>query len=243
MNNTLILFLVAYVLYILIWGVINIVAYFLSIALKKPAIHQALNALAAIIAFIFNFLLGIWLLWIGIELFIDGKYLIFFLYFLFGSSIALWVINILQLPFYGISGYFSAKIDEFDSRHNTEIEYEVLSKDGKVINTVSKDLESSSKMARYFIFLYFLNLLPLLLFSIEREGLTWDAYILKPFSGVVFISAITGIPYGIYNKIKSLPFFTKDKRDFFTNIWKTSSFILIGFECALILVALAMGKL
>jgi len=222
--NNIILLIVAYILYLLLWFVINLVFYFVSMAFRKPQIYNVITGVSMLVVYLLNFIVGLGMLVFGISLLLDKEFLWFLFYFFIGATLISWIFSIVQFPFIAIASYFSEKIEEKDFDEEV-VANEIINKKGEIVKKTEGDVAVSSRVAKYFIVLYFINLLPLFLFSAEREGTTWDAYILKPFSGVVLTTILLGVPYGIYNKFKEKLFFTKDKRYFFIKIWKVGIYI------------------
>lgn len=219
--------ILAYLGYLFFWFTINLVVYFVSLSLKKPKIFEVLAGLSIGIIYIFNFLVGLWLLWIGIKLLLDGQWLWFLLYIFIGASIFSWLLALIQMPFNFILVYFSTKMEEKNFNENI-VSAEILDKDGGVIGkTIEGDTAISVRMAKYFSILYLIGLINILFISSEGENTIWFGYITKPFSDVVFLTLIIGFVYIIFHKIKNKSFFPKDKRYFFIKVWKIGIYVYL----------------
>lgn len=130
--NTLFLFIFVYLAYLLIWLIINIVAYFLSLVFKTRKIVEILAMLAIVILWIFNFLLGIGLLVYAISVLLSGQILWFLILIFFGIGLISGLISYLLLPFVLITTYFAQKIEDINLDEDI-ILGEILDENDKVI--------------------------------------------------------------------------------------------------------------
>ncbi len=231
--SNLLLFLLAYVVYIVVWFVINLIVYFFALAFKKPFIFKTLEGLTIFIVWLFNFFAGIGLLWLGWSLLFGGNFIWFLVYIFIGVGIISSLLNIVQMPFYLIPTFFSANLDG-KNFNEAIIEAEIIDENGVAVKSKENDTDISVKMAKYFAGFYFLNFLPLIIDPSQREGIKILDYIIKPFLGVILISLLAAIPYIIYSKFELKSFFPADKRYFFIGIWR------IGFFISLIITILVI---
>jgi len=225
--NTFIIFLVAFISYLVFWFALNVLAYFISIVFKSKKPIQMVTGLGMVILYLLNFAIGIWMIWIGLNMLFEGEIFWLIVYILIGASILSYIFSFIQMPFIFITVYFSEKIEDIDF-NETATRVDILNEKGEIVARTERGSESLSRMAMYFVILYGLNLFHALFISPDTESVGWGFYIVNPFSGVVFMSLVTGVPYGIFNKINNKPFFTRDKKDFFVDIWRAGTFITIG---------------
>lgn len=234
--NKWVLLLLLYLSYLFIWFIVNLVAYFFSLALKRKIIDGLLG-IAAVVFYILQSLLGLVLLWWAITTLLSGQFLFFLFLFFFGMSIFSWLSTLLQLPFLAIPGYFSEKFEKLDFVENV-VRGEIIDKDSnQVIGVTEGNAAVSIKMAKYFLAMYFTQIGFLLVFPTEREGLILGDYIVKPFIWVITTTLFFGFFYSIFHKIKNKAFFPDDKRYFFIKVWKMSLYILIPSGILLYLLA------
>lgn len=217
--NTVVIFLIVLISYVLLWLVANLVLYYLSIVLKKPVILESFHAISTLFLWFYNAILGGVLLWIGIDLLISRQFLWLIIYLFIGSSIIGWFFQILELPFLFIQSYFANKLANFDFDENI-VEAEILDEKHKVIGKTEGDSAISRRVAKYFILSYSINLLDLFIFPDKNKSYMWGDYLLTPFLQVFGGTFIVGVPYAIYHKIRYKTFIQSDKRYFFIIVWK-----------------------
>lgn len=233
--NNLLLAVIFLLVYILLWFTINIVAYFTSVFLETKKIFRAFGKLAYTVAYIFNFLVGIGLIWFGISLLLSGHFLWFIVYLFIGAGIIGFLINLLQFPFIYITVYLSEKIEE--KNFNEDIaSAEIIDKDGKILKKVEGDTTISVRMAKYFTLLFTVNLLSVFIYPEARAGWRWGDYFLSPFLWIVSESFVVGIIYVLYHKIRYNLFFPEDKRYFFIHVWRICFLALLPITLFLFLV-------
>lgn len=240
--NTILLAVLVYVSYLFIWFVVNLIAYFIAIAFKKPVVIGVFVGLAVIVVQILNFGIGIGLLIYTISLLLDGQFLWFLVMIFIGIGLISGILGFLQMPFMLIPGYFAEKIEDMDLEEDTVVG-EILDKDNKVVDISEGETSLKTRFAKYFLAIYALGLVNLIIFSVEREGLVPIDYITKPFFQIISLTLIIGIPYGIYRKIKHKAFFPKDKRYFLIQTWKISLYIFIPLLIIVYLLALGTNTL
>jgi len=237
--NTLLLLLIIYLVYLLIWLVVNVVVYSISVAFNLPKAYEWLVKLSVAVLYLLNFIIGIGLLWYGVILFLSGQFFWLVLYFFIGISLISTLLSVSQWPFVIITAFLSEKLEKKDFYDESTN----ISKRSKASKLKEKDLKISIKVAKYFLALYFLNVSYFLIFPIEREDVSWGGFIIKPFFAVIMFSIVFGIPYGIYRKIKYGRFFQKDKRIFFTKIFKSSFIVLLVSTVWLFIFSWLIGTL
>jgi len=224
--NNIFLSIAVLIIYILLWLVINLLAYYVSIALKTKKIFLLFENLASFVYFIFNFLLGIVLIWIGISLLINGHFVWLAVYLFIGASLISFIIRLFQFPFVFLTVYFSNKLREADFNENIATA-EVIGDDGKVIKTIEGDTAVLVRMAKYFILLYVINLLSIFIGPEKSAGWKWGDYILWPFVWLISESIVIGILYLAYHKIRHRKFFPENKNYYFIQVWKICFYILL----------------
>jgi len=182
--------------------------------------------LAYIVYYIFNFLLGIGLIWFGILLLINREFLWFIIYLFIGASIISFIINLLQFPFIFLTNYFSYKIQERDFDDDIATA-EIIGEKGKVIKRIEGDTAILVRLAKYFVLLYILNFASVFLNPEKIATWRWGDYILWPFLWLISQAVVVGILYIIYHKIRFKLFFPEDKRHFFIQVFKICFFFVL----------------
>jgi hypothetical protein len=233
------IFILSYLSLLLAWFVISIVFYLISLISKKNLAFIPLG-LTYIVAFLIQWYIfgyAAYLLWSMIK---GHEWLMLLFSLLVGGFVIGWwqmIYNFLLAPFYGIANYYSDKLCEVDFKEEI-VQAEVLDMNNKVIDVIEGETSIKTRFAKYFIGLYFFNLLYLLVFPEERKGLLILDYITKPFLQIIGATFLIGIPFGIYRLIRYRKFFTKDKRYFFIQTWKVALYIFIPFTIFLFLVSI-----
>lgn len=222
--EVLLLIVVAYVGYLLIWFVLNLVAYFLSLAFKSPKILQVFVSIAGIIYYVFSFILGIYLLWFTISLLLSGEILWFILMLLFGGSIVFGIIGFLQMPFIFIPSYFLTKIEDTNLKEDVE-KGEILDEKEKVVGITESETSSKRRVAIWFLTAYFINLFSLLLNKKDYPGYLWGDFITTPFLWVLSQILFFGILLSLYYKIRKGRFFYNGKKYFLGNTLRLGSIV------------------
>lgn len=235
--NTLLLFVVVYIAYLVIWLIINTIIYFLAVAMKSSVLVNILMGIGTVGIYIFNFILGIGLLVFTFSLLLNGEILWFIVMIFFGMGLISGLLSYLQMPFLFVSGYFSEKIEKTDFKSDV-VTGEILDEHNKVVGKVEGDTTISVRLARYFVAFYIFNLLSILTSSQPYPVGALD-WITKPFFQIASSTLIFGIPYIIYHKIRHKTFFPEDKRYFFIKVWKICLYIFIPLWILL----LALGAL
>jgi len=238
-----------YIILLLIWLVINVVFYALSLVSKKAvfAIPFGLNAVVNyIIQIYFLIIYPLYLIW---QIIVAKAWLFLILFFFLGSLIIGFyqmIVSFLITPFGFITYYFSEKsahkMDEAEQDKDV-VAGEILDEKGKVIGTTEPDSMISVRMAKYFLGVYFMGVGYLVLFPVEREGIIWWGYITKPFVQIITYTLFVGGFYIIFHKLKYKSFFPKDKRLFYIRVWKTTLFIFIPLGVLLYFLALLTNTL
>lgn len=242
----LLLFFLVYFAYLIVWAIINLIAYFASIAFKKRAIMVVILGFSVIVVQLLNFALGIGLLGIGITLLINGEFLWFILYFLFGlgiiGGILGWVVTLLQFPFIAVPSYFAEKAENLEMEEDIETA-EIVDDKGKVLDRIEGNKIISTRLAKYFIAFFILNFISILLSREDRESMLLLDWVSTPFLQIIGGTLIFGIPYAIYYKLKYKSFFPKDKRYFFIQVWRLNLMILIPLGAIVYILAIMLGTL
>ena len=222
----LLLILFVYLSYLLIWFIVNLLAYFVSLAFKTPKILILFVGTAAILYYIFSFLLGLYLLWITISLLLNGQFLWFLVMSFIGLSIIYGVIGFLQMPFMLIPSYFLEKLEKFDSKEDI-VRAEILDDKDNVLTVTEGEATTSRRLAIWFLIAYGINLFSLVINrqAEEYQGYRWGDYILTPTIQILTQLLVFGIFVGIFYKLRKGKFFFINKRYFITSTLKVSSII------------------
>lgn len=221
-------FLIGYIFLILIWGLINLLLFSGSYVLRKN-----LSNLSLTLTYIINFIVGIYTFgyWIYIcWLILKANFLLFLFLFIFFGFLYLnflyFLNNLLLLPFNFISAFFYTKIEELKSKPKEEYEVEYISPEGKIIDKLESEELINKKLAKYFLLVYFLNLLSIF-FSNSSINYSFSDYILMPFYWLILPSFIIGIVLILINRIKHGSFLYKGIKNLLINTFRIESFLYI----------------
>jgi hypothetical protein len=225
-----------------VWGVLNLIVYFISVVTDSMKPVKTISGFTYIAIVIYQILIWIWLIYIGVQLFMSGQWIFLILYVLIGYGFVATIFGMFQAPFILIPAYFEEKAEGKSKEEEIETA-EVLDEEGNVVTKLEGEKTMSKNLARSFLMLYGINLFALILFPVEREGLVAIDYLMRPFYWMITPTLVVGLIYGIYRKIKHKNFFTEDKRHFFTDVWKYSFYIYAVFTGLLFVVALLTDTL
>lgn len=238
------IFIISYAIIIIVWLIFATLLFALSLIFKKN-----LSAIPVGITYILGFIIQLGLVIYAIsilwQIISHGEWLILILALIFGSFIIGWwqfIYSLLLMPFSVSASYFLSKIDDTDFKDET-LSGEVLDEKGKVIGVSESETSLKTRFAKYFLAVYLLDLIPLIIFPVEREGMAPLDYITKPFFQIIGLTLIIGIPYAIYRKIKYKTLLTKDKRYFLIQTWKISLYIFIPFSIIVYTLAILTNTL
>jgi len=222
-----ILYLIAvYLGYLLVWGVICLVVFAVSLIFKRPTIIGMLTAMSTIVVYILNFFLGLGLLLYLGALLVNGQFLWFIIMLFLGIYIIGWLLNLLQMPFLIIPVYFAQKAESIEKQPDV-VRAEVLDKQHKVIFVTESEKEIDKRFAIYFIAVYILNFLSLLINRRDYPSYLWGDYIFMPFFWIISQVLFFGLIIGAYNKIKNGRFFYPRKKNFFILTFKVTAIVLV----------------
>lgn len=224
MNNVLILVLV-YISYLIIWGVVNLIAFTLSLVFKRPQITKVVSSLSQVVYYLLSFGLGIGILIFTISLLLSGQIFYFILMLIIGISIVTGAFSLLQMPFLLIPTFFESKLEAIESEPDFE-KAEILDKDNKIISVIEPEKGLNRKLALYFIFVYFLNLFSLIKNRSEYPNYLFGDYIVSPFLWTLSTTLFFGVIIGIFNLIRHKKFFFPRKKIFLIKVLKTSTIVL-----------------
>ncbi len=135
--------LLGYLFYLLLWLVICSIVFTISLVFKTTKPVNLLSDTTQIVLYIFYFLLGIYLLYIGYRLLVSGQIVWLVLYIMFGYMIIAQLIHWVVLPFSFLSLYLSEHAKEIVARSaKKDNSYEsILTEDNQ--NTQKKTLTKS----------------------------------------------------------------------------------------------------
>jgi len=224
MNNALILVLV-YISYLLIWGVVNLIAFTLSLIFKRPQITKVVSSLSQIVFYLLSFGLGIGILIFTVSLLLSGQILYFILMLIVGMSLISWAFSLLQMPFIFIPAFFESKLEDIENEPDYE-KAEILDKDNNVVSVIEPEKGLNRKLATYFASVYFLNLFSLIKNRSEYPNYLFGDYVVSPFLWTFTITLFFGIIIGVYNLLKHKKFFFPRKKIFLIKVLKTSTIVL-----------------
>lgn len=221
---------------LLVWSIICLLTFSISFVFKVPVLMKGLSGIASFVYGILQFIIYIYLL-----INIWGYGFLWFIFMIFiGLSLFSTLINLLQIPFVIIPAYFLVKLENLDNEEDV-VRAEVIDNKGNIIDIIEDDTSINKRLVKYYLGLYFILLLGILIFPVERQTTLWWEYITRPFfqslSGTLFF----GIIYGLYRKIKFKSVFTQDKRLFFIKLWRFLCIFDLIFLVALLLFSLATG--
>ncbi len=223
--KTFLIIIIIYLSYFLLWFIINLLAYYISIVFKKKTILAAIFGLSYLVVdFIEWGILGL-LIFYAIHFLFSGKFIAFILLFFFGIGLTQRFLNLIKLPFIMISYYFLNKLANFDFNEQVE-RGEILDEKGRVIGIIEGESSLNTRLAKYFLLLYIVNLSEIILFPEVRKGFMWGDFIATPFFKIISAIIIFGTLYSIYHRIKYQSFLPQDKRYFLIN---TCRLILIVY--------------
>ncbi len=237
-------FFLSYLILLILWFVLVLLFFSLSLVFKKNlvAIPEVLTYLVSFGIQIYLIGYALYILWLIIS---NHEWLLLILALIFGGFvIGFWqtIYDFLLFPFNALSNYFLNKVGETDFSEDI-VAGEVLDEDNKVIDISEGDTALKRRFAKYFLSVYAMNLIPLIIFPVEREGLYLFDFVTKPFFQIISLTLIFGVPYGVYRKIRYKSFLTKDKRYFLIQVWKISLCIYLPLLVILYLFALVTNTL
>lgn len=238
------LFIISYIVLLIFWLIFVILFFALSFIVRKNLVSIPVGLTILVSFSIQLFIIGyaIYILW---QIISNAQWLLLILALIFGGFIIGWwqlIYELLLTPFTVSALYFLAKVESTDFGEDTVVG-EILDKDNKVIDISEGETSVKTRFAKYFLVVYALYLIPMVIFPVEREGLSPLDYLTKPFFQIISTTLMVSIPYGIYRKIKYKSFFPKDKRYFLIHVWKIALYIFIPFMVLLYLLAIVTNTL
>lgn len=239
-----IIFIIGYLILIVVWLVFSTLLFALSFLFRKNLSSIPIG-ITYILSFIVQWGLIIYAFYILWQLISNGEWLLLILALIFGGFILGWwqfFYNLLLMPFMATATYFFDKVENTNFGDET-VAGEVLDEKGKVVGIAEGDTSLKRRFAKYFIAVYVLQLAPIILFPVEREGFAPIDFVTTPFFRTITLTLIIGIPYGIYRLVRHKEFFTKDKRYFLIQTWKIALYIFIPFLAILFALAVLTNTL
>lgn len=231
-------FLVGYIFLLVCWLILNLFFYALSVATKKGffyipfALNTILNWIIEIYFIVYPFYFlwqivsanwGTW--WIVVLSFIIGVILIFFF-------IGFWrmIASLVFYPISAISMYFSEKASEKINNKEEDVDYDVVSPEGKVVENVQSMSKTDKKLATYFVIDYLVNLIYI---PLHPQRYTMHGaldYIFTPAFFMLQMAVVFGIIIGIYNLIRYKKFAHGGFKVLLTNVFKLDIIVLVGMQ-------------
>jgi len=229
MLNQLLLLALFYVGYLILWGIINLLAFAFSVAFKKPLILNAVLGISALAVQLVGFVVGIGILWFVISLLLNGQFLWFIFMLFIGIGLLSGLLGFLQMPFMLISSYFASKMEDMSQGSSVE----VIGQNNETVK-VSSDDSVNQKLAIYFLAVYGLNLLSVLINTEDYPTWQWGDYIAWPVVWVFSQAIFFGLIVGIYMKLRHGKFWYPTKKQMMISTLKTTTIVLIAFTILLI---------
>ncbi|OGY37810.1 MAG: hypothetical protein A3E36_02345 [Candidatus Andersenbacteria bacterium RIFCSPHIGHO2_12_FULL_45_11b] len=229
MLNQLLLLALVYVGYLSIWAIVNLLAFALSVAFKKPVILSTVLGITALAVQLVGFVVGIGILWFVISLLLNGQFLWFMFMLFIGIGLLSGLLGFLQMPFILISGYFASKMEDMSQGSGIE----VIGENNETIKVLSDD-SANQKLAIYFLAVYGLNLLSVLINTEDYPTWQWGDYIAWPVVWVFTQAIFFGLIIGIYMKLRHGKFWYPTKKRMMISTLKTTTIVLIAFTVLLI---------
>ncbi|MCM8787532.1 MAG: hypothetical protein NC935_05705 [Candidatus Omnitrophica bacterium] len=233
--KTLLIVLIAYLSYLLLWFIVNLLAYYISIVFKKKAVLFFIFGLTSLIVIFLEWgTFGLLFLY-ALSLLFSGKFLAFIILFFFGIGLVQMGLNSIKMPFVFISYYFLTKLANFNLEEQIE-KGEILDEKGKVIDVIEGETTISTRLAKYFLLFYGVNLLEIIIFPDARKGFLLGDFIVVPIFKIIGGTIIFGLLYSIYHKIKFHSFLPQDKRYFLINTWRLN-LVFVGVTYGFVLLS------
>lgn len=221
-------FLYGVIIYIslaLIWAMIVLVAYALSLAIKKPVVIFVLATASQIISQIILFLLSLYFGFSILFSFFHNFIVVVILAVIFGSFIfglLSMLLNILAFPFTAIPMYFVGRIEKDTQEDNIETA-EILDGKGKVIGkTVEGSGVVNRKLSIYFLIDYVLIELYIYLHRTlpQYRGWKWGDYVTEPLFWIGSELVVFGFFIILFYLIRYKKFFPFGKRKLLLKVIK-----------------------
>lgn len=219
MLNEIFIFIIFYLGYVLIWGIVNLIAYALTLAVNKPAIMHAVTGVSFLAFALLGWMIGLSVFWYMITLLFSGQFLWFIFMLFFGVSLFMGVIGLLQMPFILVSGYFTEKVENMPTK-------EIIDGNTIVIEGDSDDTVNS-QLATYFLIVYIINLLSVLINTEDYPMWQWGDYIAWPVIWVFTQAAFWGVIVGIYMKLRYGKFWYPTKKKMMITTLKVTTGALL----------------
>ncbi len=220
-------FLIGYVILLVTWLIINVFFYALTVITKKGfffipfAINTLLNWAIQIYFFVYPFYFlyqivaanwGTW--WLVILSFVIGLLLIGFL-------LSFWqmVMSLFVYPIAMITTYFSEKAGQAIDKKSDDVDYEVISPEGNVIEKIQGWDKTQKNLAKWFVISYviaFAN--QFLKGGYGSLGIAW--YLIIPMLVMLVPVLVIGFFLGIYYLIRKRHFFGGNKYLFLAKAFK-----------------------
>lgn len=229
MLNQFLLLALIYVGYLILWGIINLLAFAFAVAFKKPLILNAVLGISALAVQLVGFVVGIGILWFVISLLLNGQFLWFIFMLFIGIGLLSGLLGFLQMPFILISSYFASKMEDMSQGSSVE----VIGDNNETIKVSSND-SVNQKLAIYFLAVYGLNLLSVLMNTEDYPTWQWGDYIAWPVVWVFSQAIFFGLIIGIYMKLRHGKFWYPTKKQMMTITLKATTIVLIAFTVLLI---------
>ncbi|HEX6977631.1 MAG TPA: hypothetical protein VF185_04760 [Patescibacteria group bacterium] len=232
-------FLIGYVILLVCWLIINVFFYALTVLTKKGfffipfAINTLLNWAIQIYFFVYPFYFlyqivaanwGTW--WLVILSFVIGLLLIGFL-------LSFWqmVMSLFIYPIAMITTYFSEKAAQVIDKKETDVDYEVISPKGDVVEKFQSWDKTQKNLAKWFVFSYviaFAN--QFVKGGYGSFGVAW--YLIIPMLVMLIPVIVISFFLGIYYLIRKRHFLGGNRYLFLTKAFKIYA-IVYGISLAL----------
>ena len=219
---------VAYIGYLIIWLIICVVSWAISIVCSR-------NLMLGVLGFsiIYSWLLGFAILatnlYILHYLYTSGHLILVILFLLFGFGIFETLMSLLVFPFSILSGYLAVSVENHLKSKEEDYSVEMLTSEGKVERLIKSNNEINKNLASYFLIsylLYFLNVLTSLMFQ-KLGDQSWDfeysfwMLIREP----IIMAIISAILVGMFYMFRYRNLFPNGVKDFLAESYKVSSIL------------------
>jgi hypothetical protein len=134
-----------------------------------------------------------------------------------------------MMPFIIIPTYFLTKLDEYFNKHDSDADVEVFNEDGVKISKSESLKTIKSKVAKYFLLVYFADIAGT--FLSKDEGYTLGDFIVMPALRIALWMLIAIFFVSIYNLIRGRKFRAKNKPKIFINTMR----VILGISLLMLL--------
>lgn len=233
MMEGIISFLIGYVILLVCWLIINVFFFALTVLTKKGfffipfAINTLLNWAIQIYFIVYPFYFmwqlisanwGTW--WIVILAIVIGLFLMSFL-------LSFWqmVVSLFVYPIAMITTYFSEKAGQAIDKKDEDVDYEVVSPKGDVLEKVQGWDKTQKNLAKWFVISFAIAFINQFVKSDYGSGLGFGWYLIIPMFVMLISILVISFVLGIYYLIRKRHFLGGNKYLFLTKAFKIYAII------------------